>query len=91
MDLLQLQRDPDPSLQAQQPERTVHPISRSRRLFNFLLSAVARSLRNRAEHHKLRALDYRALKDIGLDSVEIASSIEERIEREARSKYSAGR
>lgn len=91
MDLLQLQRDLDPSLQAQQPERTVQPISRSRRLLNSLLSAFARSIQNRAKHHELRVMDYRALKDIGLDGFQIDTTIEEKIEREKRMKHRPGR
>ncbi|WP_288901362.1 hypothetical protein [uncultured Sneathiella sp.] len=91
MNLLQLQRDLDQSLQAQQPERTVQPISWSRRLFNSLLSVFARSIQNRAKHHELRVLDPRALKDIGLDGFQIDTTIEERIERERRMKLRPGR
>lgn len=87
MTLLQLQRDLDPSLKARQPERTVHPISWGRRLFNALRSAFARSIRNRAIHHKLRVMDHRSLKDIGLDSLQIATTIEEKIEAEQRLKH----
>lgn len=47
--------------------------------------------RTQSEYHKLRALNYRALKDIGLDGVQIGSSIEERIEMERRMKYRPGR
>ena len=67
------------------------------RLVKSLVLAAGRILgwiplwyKHRTEIHKLRVLSDLHMKDIGLDSFQIASSIEEKIEVERRSKYKAG-
>ncbi len=91
MDLLQLQRDPDLSIQTHQSERPGRPISKYRRLVTSLLSSMGHWLRQHTDTYKLQAMDDRSLKDIGLERRHLTSSIEKRIELETRSAYRAER